>query len=191
MRLYRSMFGAVLGVSVGCGGGNGEPAGDGGGAALGQFECRVGEDCSNNTCNRVSDAVCYEVGGRAGCGSDEDCAGVDGASGGGGAGAGGGGAGAPVICELPHFTCPPPLQTRHTCVRGCETDADCPSTLACAPDHRCRAKSCAADAACPKNHVCDTTGGACTRTACSSDAECEGYCVLGRCEEQPGICFLY
>ncbi|WP_437764989.1 hypothetical protein WMF27_32360 [Sorangium sp. So ce281] len=189
------MFGTVLGVSLGCGGGSVEPAGDSGGAPLGEFECRVGADCNNNTCNRVSDAVCYEIRG-AYCGSDEDCAGIDGESGGGGAGgggggAGGGGAGPPIICEAPHFTCPLAiqLQLRNTCVRGCETDADCPSTLACSPEHRCRARSCAAEADCPKNHVCDTTG-ACARTACSSDADCEGFCVLGRCEEKPGMCFL-
>ncbi|WP_437276293.1 hypothetical protein WME90_34300 [Sorangium sp. So ce375] len=186
----RLMFGAALGASVGCGGSEGsEPGGDSGGAALGELECRNGADCDNSTCNRVSDAVCYEVRDAAGCGSDEDCAGTDGADGGGGAGGGGGGP--PVICDLPHFTCTPSWQPRPACVRGCETDADCPSTLACAPDHRCRATSCAADADCPKNHVCDTIGGACARTACSSDAECEGFCVLGRCEEKPGMCFLY
>jgi hypothetical protein len=106
-------------------------------------------------------------------------------------GAGGGGAGVPVICELRHFACPGPFQPRPACVRGCETDADCPSTLACAPDHRCRARGCAANGDCPKNHACDTSRGACARTTCSSDADCDGFCVLGACEENPGLCFLY
>ncbi|WP_437805195.1 hypothetical protein [Sorangium sp. So ce1078] len=71
------------------------------------------------------------------------------------------------------------------------TDADCPATLACASDHRCRAKPCAADVDCPTNQACDVSGGACVRKACASDADCEGYCVLGACEEKPGYCFLY
>ncbi|WP_437948971.1 hypothetical protein WME98_51495 [Sorangium sp. So ce296] len=190
-RLDGWMFGMALCLAAGCGGETQEPAGEGGngGGALGELECRRGEDCDNDTCNPVSDAACYEVQSAASCRADEDCAGMAGE--GGGAGGSGGGAVAPFICEIPHFTCPPPLQVSAVCVRGCATDADCPATLACAPDHRCRAKPCAADADCPVNQACDPTGGACARKACASDADCEGYCVLGQCEEKPGICFLY
>jgi hypothetical protein len=76
------------------------------------------------------------------------------------------------------------------CVPGCDAQTPCPEGQSCTADNHCVAQSCASEA-CPGNFNCGTgSEQICIRRTCSSDADCDGYCVLGNCHATPGACDL-
>jgi len=83
----------------------------------------------------------------------------------------------PLDCDFPNGMCAP----------GCTGDTACPDAQACdlATNH-CRAKSCTQASDCPINFLC--ASGACMRDTCTKDADCSGFCVIGRCFETAGEC---
>jgi len=84
-----------------------------------------------------------------------------------------------LICEAL------PCENAH-CVQGCLTDEDCATSEVCRSDRRCAASACQTDGDCSPNHACVVGG--CQRRACTSSAECDGYCVENLCHETPGRC---
>ena len=87
-----------------------------------------------------------------------------------------------AICQT--LSCDP---SRGMCVGGCTNDAGCGAGEACdLTTNRCHPAACAHPTDCPTNFSC--TGGACARTTCASDSDCDGYCVLGSCYTAAGEC---
>jgi len=76
------------------------------------------------------------------------------------------------------------------CVAGCTGPSDCEVGTVCAGgDHpRCETASCAAADPCPADFDCATSE--CARRSCTSDLECDGYCVEGSCYAAMGECVL-
>jgi hypothetical protein len=73
------------------------------------------------------------------------------------------------------------------CVPAC-TDGSCDDGFACDPQmHRCAPKSCLHASECGTDFICNMT---CQRRPCSSDAQCDGYCVTGTCFAKAGECQL-
>ena len=102
------------------------------------------------------------------CAADGDCAGQ----------------GPAWICAVPSCSC----NSIKTCEPGCTKDGDCAAGQSCGTDHRCAASACGAGApACPTDFVCGASQ-TCQRRPCSSDAECSGACVIGKCFDRPGRC---
>ena len=180
---------SVLAVGVGCGdetgGGSGGSAGAGGGNAggaggqggsgggsLGEGQCRNDQDCTGPA------VPCAPPGTPPGCGtcfdpdptcvSDNECKPQ----------------GEAFICAPVACACSP----ASACAEGCLDDSKCAVGQACGADHRCAPKTCAAPADCPANFECAGMPMACARTACSVDADCSGFCVLGKCYDAPGTC---
>ena len=104
------------------------------------------------------------------CMSDADCA----------------DAGTDEICGLP-CTCPKGgAQPENHCAPGCTKDVDCGPSLSCNPTHRCVPASCTGASGCTANFTC--ANGTCGAKACTADAQCDGYCVLGSCSPILGTC---
>jgi hypothetical protein len=75
-----------------------------------------------------------------------------------------------------------------TCVPDC-TSTGCKLGEACGPDGRCAATGCALTSQCPPNFYCDPIAKACVRRLCSSDSDCDGYCLgTGYCYDGFGLC---
>lgn len=92
-------------------------------------------------------------------------------------------AGTARICELILCSC---IDQRE-CVPGCAGAAPCGDGLVCdVPTSRCVPLTCGAAAPCPDNFDC--AAGSCTRRACTSDAQCDGFCVDGACFDALGTC---
>lgn len=72
-----------------------------------------------------------------------------------------------------------------SCVAGC-TDETCPAGAACGTEGRCQASACTVAGDCPPDFDCLNSG--CVRRACKSDAQCDGYCVVGACYSVLGAC---
>lgn len=90
------------------------------------------------------------------------------------------------ICAVPGCSC----SGTKTCLPGCATDADCATGQSCGTDHRCAASPCGPGApACPTDFTCGA-GQTCARRACTTDGECSGACVIGRCFDRAGTCTL-
>jgi hypothetical protein len=163
--------GGAMGGSGGTGatGGNGGSGGSGGGLAPG--ECRENEDCAGNGeyCAVEGPSYCGGAGCLlTACVSDGDCQAMG-----------------LFVCEAIGDCC-----NGTYCIQGCDGDDPCPVGQACTADSHCVPQPCI-DEGCPANFDCG--GGAdptCARRACSSDAECQGYCVLGACYDKLGFCDL-
>jgi len=91
------------------------------------------------------------------------------------------------ICTPASCTCSGNLSE---CKEGCILDEDCGSAhLVCDPTHRCIPRPCENDGECPDNFACGPgTDSSCTRETCTSDTDCDDYCVLGRCYDELGWC---
>jgi len=90
------------------------------------------------------------------------------------------------ICQPIQCTC----TDQKMCVDGCFSDDQCSEAEQCDfATARCVARQCANDDGCPAAFIC--TGGTCARAPCSSDEQCDGFCVLGQCfASGHGICQL-
>jgi len=89
-----------------------------------------------------------------------------------------------LICEPIQCTC----DDQKTCVNGCFSDDQCGDGEQCDfASARCVARPCTIDADCPAAFVC--SGPTCARATCATDADCDGFCVLGQCfANARGIC---
>ncbi len=73
------------------------------------------------------------------------------------------------------------------CVPGCTGDDDCRVGEVCGdPVKRCFAQPCDPGNPCPADFHCDESF--CARDVCVDDADCDGWCVEGVCQEQLGVC---
>lgn len=74
------------------------------------------------------------------------------------------------------------------CVPGCTPQTVCaPGTTCSGGDHpRCLPSACSAGAPCPPDFDCEN--GACARRGCTSDLECDHFCVAGSCYDGYGEC---
>lgn len=149
-------------------GGTGGAAGGGGGLAPG--ECREDEDCKGNGeyCAVEGPSYCGGAGCLlTACSSDGDCQ------------------------SMGLYVCEPVDCCGGTyCIPGCDGDDPCPVGQTCTADSHCVAQSCTSEA-CPPNFDCGAGADpTCARRPCSSDAECDGYCVLGSCYDKLGFCDL-
>lgn len=81
---------------------------------------------------------------------------------------------------------------------GCGSGLACPDGYVCTgidpadvvrwPPPQCTPRPCAWASDCGgSNHACEA--GTCVARACTASAECDGYCVNGRCQAVPGRCF--
>lgn len=89
------------------------------------------------------------------------------------------------ICEPVPCTC----SGASHCVPGCTQPADCGVGTTCSGgDHpRCAPSACGGPSApCPPDFDCD--GGACARRPCTSDLECDHFCVQDQCYDSFGVC---
>ncbi|MEZ4298919.1 MAG: hypothetical protein R3B70_28475 [Polyangiaceae bacterium] len=120
-------------------------------------------------------------GGENGSGSGGGGGAASSIGGAGGVGATGGGAGGDVAGPA-----------------GCRTSADCGPTIGtldveCLPPNDdciepgCTSKSCSANWNCPASFEC---GGLhqCIRKRCTSDVDCDGFCLFGACYDTLGDC---
>lgn len=139
-------------------------------------QCFVDSDCTGDEgvyctyadADRVC-GICFDD--VTACTSDSDCAGNE----------------AGERCdERPMCLCSP----GPVCVPDCTSDDDCSRDEICAESGHCAPKACTADSDCPSTFACDETSGACGRKACAASSDCASgdVCVLGRCEEEPGVC---
>lgn len=89
------------------------------------------------------------------------------------------------ICEPVHCSC----NGAFRCVPGCAQAGDCLAGMACSGgDHpRCVPASCDLQSPCPEDFDCEV-GGVCARRACTSDLECDHFCVMGHCYAGYGEC---
>jgi hypothetical protein len=92
--------------------------------------------------------------------------------------------GATLVCDPIACSCNGQMQ----CEPGCTDDTPCtPLGEVCdVATARCVAHACSQPSGCPANFDC--TGGSCMRRPCSSDLDCDGYCVNGACFDQTGTC---
>lgn len=150
-------------------------SGGAGGGGLAAGQCRDDADCPG------ASEYCVPPGTAAGCGicftpetpctSDDECT----------------SAGAHYVCEVPPCSCD---GTTKECRPGCQSEADCPAPQICGTDHRCAGLPCDPTSPCPANFVCSNLTSTCERRACTSDVECQGFCVLAQCYDELGTCEL-
>jgi hypothetical protein len=73
------------------------------------------------------------------------------------------------------------------CRPGCAGPADCDATWqVCGGDNRCTGMPCGGPGSCPANYDC--VAARCAPRACTSSADCTGYCVNGLCYASAGHC---
>lgn len=162
-------------------GGGGHATGGAGGMPVSGSPCR-----SNDQCGPSGALTCLAPGEFAGCGNcrqgqstceaDTDCAG----------GFDAGAAGAPMICEFaPNTDCY--CTGVKICQLGCRTKSDCGPGQGCNALHFCQNTCTPGAAFCPANSACGENG-FCIQKTCTSDSQCAGACVKGRCYDTPGTC---
>ncbi len=139
-------------------------------------DCRAGQVCAwpgvslgcpgSRACDlRGADGAALDPKGIPGCLGDTECA----------------EAGAGSICVAPD---PCSCYVNPICVVGCANSAQCDAGEICSA-HRCVATPCQTAGDCPNNFVCS---GSCARKTCTTDANCNGYCLGGACYDQIGHC---
>lgn len=96
-------------------------------------------------------------------------------------------------CKLrgPTLVCDPiacSCNGQQQCVPGCTKDTDCAAQgeICDTATARCVPHTCSLPADCPPNFDC--ANGTCARRTCTSDLDCDGYCVDGACFDQTGTC---
>lgn len=160
---------AGSGGSTGGSGGATTTGGTGGGLAPG--ECRKDADCTGPSeyCAVEGPSYCGGAGCLlTACVNDGDCQAMG-----------------LFVCEQIGDCC-----SGTFCIQGCDADDPCPTGQSCTADNHCVAQPCASEA-CPANFDCGSGADpTCARRACSSDADCDGYCVLGACYDKLGFCDL-
>ncbi len=139
--------------------------------------CPSGSCCSSELACESGGAACTAPDAGPNCGAcnptASSCA-TDGSCGGGTTG---------MICSPIACSCTGAL----ACVAGCTDDSQCGDAETCdVATARCRARACDATAPCPAPFAC--TAGTCARPTCTADAQCDGYCVGGRCFADRGEC---
>ena len=143
--------------------------------------CRSGTDCTTAPPMFLQ---CLAPGESRGCGTcrrdgsqcatDADCA------------PDGGSTGAKQICaSAPSSECY--CTGWFICQPGCRSNADCPSGTGCNSLHACQKTCTSGDGTCPVNYVCSADG-FCDQKMCTTDTDCSGACVKGRCYSAPGTC---
>lgn len=163
--------GGTTGGSGGSTGGSGGATTGGSGGGIQASQCREDADCTGNGeyCAAPGSPSCGGAGcpGEA-CTVDADCQAVDPAS----------------ICETD------PCCGMLLCTAGCSAENPCAEGMTCNADSHCVPQSCV-NSGCPLNFDCGAGADpSCARRSCSSDAECDGYCVLGACYGELGYCDL-
>jgi hypothetical protein len=73
------------------------------------------------------------------------------------------------------------------CQPGCRTNADCSSGTACNAQHACQPTCTAGDGTCGADFACSSEG-FCQQKSCTTDTDCSGACVKGKCYSTPGTC---
>jgi hypothetical protein len=68
---------------------------------------------------------------------------------------------------------------------GCQNQG-CPDGRRCRPDGICEAIACASAADCAPDFECGS--GTCQRISCTSDDDCDAFCVNGGCSQTLGLC---
>jgi hypothetical protein len=125
--------------------------------------CSTQEQCTNGT-------SCVPPGTQLGCGacnsmpgdctSDAECKARD----------------PRLICQPIQCAC----EDQKMCVDGCVSDDECGDAEQCDfATSRCVARQCGGDPDCPAAFRCDA--GRCARATCTTDTDCDGFCVLGQC----------
>ncbi len=85
--------------------------------------------------------------------------------------------GATFVCDPVPCTC----SNQKRCIQGCTSDATCDEGTRCdVASARCVAIACTGDPDCPSNFRCGASK-TCERASCQTDADCDGFCVLGQC----------
>jgi hypothetical protein len=162
--------GGAAGTSTSGGAGGAAGGTAGGGGALQPGECREHADCDENGsfCAVGGPSYCGGAGCLlTACASDGDCQ------------------------SMGLYVCEPVDCCGGTyCIPGCDADDPCPVGQTCTADNHCVAQPCGGEA-CPANFDCGSGAEpTCARRPCGSDADCEGYCVLGGCHDKLGFCDL-
>jgi hypothetical protein len=125
--------------------------------------CSTQDQCTNGTTCLPpgSDVGCGACNTQAGdCTSDEQCKAM----------------GPLFICQPIQCTC----TGEQTCVQGCFSDDQCGDAEQCDfATARCVGRDCAGETDCPAAFHCVETK--CARATCATDADCDGFCVLGQC----------
>jgi hypothetical protein len=79
------------------------------------------------------------------------------------------------------------------CTLGCTDGSQCPLSGEACVAGRCAPQICSDGDLCPTNSTCMFQGGAlsgeCDPKSCTTDADCNGYCVDGFCEDRLGLCY--
>lgn len=164
--------GASSSSTSGSAGGNPTGSSSSSGGMLGPGDCRTSADCvepNGGFCQSPDAAplcgICFEPPNP--CTTDAECAMQD----------------PTTICNRPPCSC-----GASECMVGCMSDAECPTATHCSAGHRCVPNTCASKADCPANFDC--TNMECGRKACTTDADCSGFCVNGSCYDVAGHCML-
>ncbi len=135
--------------------------------------CRGASDCTAGSCLQPGEQAC---GGACNphpndCTRDDDCRVAAGGA-------------AVLVCDPVPCSC---NGGANACVPGCVTSADCDEGQTCTPaTGRCAATACGPAAPCPLDFDCAT--GACHRRTCTTDVDCDGFCVDGACHGALGAC---
>jgi hypothetical protein len=142
-----------------------------------QLGCPSGICCSADHPCASGTGMCFSPGESIGCGAcrpdpnscntDADCKPM----------------GQTMVCDPIECSC----MGNKACTQGCTNDMACGEGTHCdLPTARCVALSCSAATPCPANFSC--TSGACARTTCNMDSDCDGFCVNGGCFAGRGMC---
>jgi hypothetical protein len=154
-------------------------------AGLPATVCTHVQDATSSCCERDDDCssamfqTCAPAGAAQGCGictvptnpchADSDCA----------------GSGSNMICTQVACDCDNAME----CTPGCTAATDCGDGQTCdLSTSRCAPTACTGSGAgaCPADFECKR--GHCSRLSCTTDADCDGYCVEGACYSTAGEC---
>ncbi len=136
--------------------------------------CRAPGDCGTGSCVAPGTPTC---GGACNpqpdeCDVDGDCQPTN------------SGVGAVLICQPVPCAC---SGGTSACVPGCTTTDDCGEGETCDPARgRCERIRCPAGEECPLDFECNDA--LCVRRGCTTDVDCDSFCVDGACHGSLGVC---